>query len=184
MEVLKVKLKKKRFALLVALLLGLSSIANDRARPQPKPSNWSVIAFPHGQPVEVGLITVNGKTLRALWRSTGQDPGTCGKCDVPSPKATIRSASGASNIELSLVSLPKEVTVYLYVVDVSGSVRNSWELKTNDQGGGRWLHLQTSTDTFMLALSVANKLTDVETDKNVIMISTVPDGFAKVPRRQ
>ena len=174
---------KKRFALLVALLLGFTSIASDRAQAQQN-SKWSVIAFPHGQPVEVGFFTVNRKTLRALWSSNGQDPGSCTNCDLPSPHARITSGSDASRIELSLFSLPTNVKVYLYVVDVSGSVKDSWELKTNGEGGGRWSSLKTSTDTFMLALSVANKLPDVETDRNVFMISMVPPGFAVVPRNR
>ncbi|HKR60155.1 MAG TPA: hypothetical protein VJS64_10515, partial [Pyrinomonadaceae bacterium] len=95
--------------------------------------------------------------------------------------AKITREGTSTSIKVSMYRLPRNKTYYLYVIDPSGTPVQIFKLNRSGYETSTW-NRSTEPGTFMLALSMSDRLTDIETDKNVFMTSETPDGFSIVPK--
>jgi len=180
--------------MVLAFVMTLPSIAFAR-RLQGRNSRWTVIEFPQGQQVDIGFKVVNAAIVKGFPRETWSAPAS--RSDEPeeinsSPErsdsfpefaagAKISRSATTTTIRFSLYRLPRNSTYYLYVIGPFGVVK-VFTLNRSNYETSVWKSLQTDADTFMLALSISGTLTDIETDKNVFMISQPPQGFRIAPK--
>jgi len=178
----------KQLTVAVVLVFVMTLLGIDFARSplQKKKSRWTGIEFPQGQPVNLNFKIVGDFPRESPRPPQGDEPdiGTeKGDGVTPTASARITRVGASTKIEFSVRSFPKNAMYYLYVVDSSGSVINRWRFKTTASGNATLPQgLTTDAGTFMLALSAAYKLTDIETDTRVLMISLAPSGFPIAPK--
>src|SRR5690349_2775288 len=189
MEVLIMRLK--RLSAVITILIFLLVATVGIARTQRKESRWTVVQFPPGRTIDVDFRVVNFQILRSFPRSTApvgtaedaEPETTSASADSPGLKALARVTRGDTNtsIEFRLSRFPQNAVYHLYAIDPFGGLYTVWKLTTSDSETTIW-HLDTGTDSFMLALSTADTLKDVETDTHVFMISSIPNGVVIVDK--
>jgi hypothetical protein len=164
-------LKYLRFAFAAILSLGLlgSAFAQDVTVTkktevvQNADGTYSVIEYPVGKEVRIDLTPVTTVT-----GSTGF--------------ARVMRASDGTKVWVDLNGVPTTTTnMYAYAVDPSGTPTLLGLITV--EGGMAKAEFMTPMNQFMLVLSPTEGLTAIDTATPVFYRSSVPSGFAVVPRR-
>jgi hypothetical protein len=164
-------LKYLRFAFAAILSLGLlgSAFAQDVTVTkktevvQNADGTYSVIEYPVGKEVRIDLTPVTTVT-----GSTGF--------------ARVMRASDGTKVWVDLNGVPTTTTnMYAYAVDPSGTPTLLGPITV--EGGMAKAEFMTPMNQFMLVLSPTEGLTAIDTATPVFYRSSVPSGFAVVPRR-
>ena len=154
---------KLGFAMVLALGLSITAFAQDTKTTvvQNADGSYSVIEYPVGKEVTINLTpTVTG--------STGV--------------ARVMRAADGTKVWVDLSGVPASTTsMYAYAVDPTGTPTLLGPVTINN--GVAKAEFSTPLNQFMLVLSPTEGLTGLDQTTPVFYRSTVPSGFAVVPRR-
>ena len=160
-------LKKFRLGIALLMIVGLMTAAFGQDTKttvvQNADGSWSVIEYPVGKEVTINLSPVTTVT-----GSTGV--------------ARVMRAADGTKVWVDLSNVPATTsTMYAYAVDPAGMPTLLGPITV--QGGIAKAEFSTPMNQFMLVLSPTEGLTAIDTATPVFYRSTVPTGFAVVPRR-
>jgi len=169
-------------------------------------SNWSAVTYPQDKTVAVRFkvplpifdcftcavagITPGADPWRNATASTGAstftkvaatDSYAPATLELPTGAAKVTHRSNSTLIEFSVIRLPSSHTYFLYSVEPSGKVFKLGRVQINSTTQGS-LRVNIDIATFMLVLSISDKLYDLDKDPNIILVSLAPEGFHIVPK--
>jgi hypothetical protein len=156
---------KLGFAMVLAIGLSMSALGQDTKKQvvQNPDGSWSVIEYPVGKEVTINLTPVTTVT-----GSTGV--------------ARVMRAADGTKVWVDLSGVPATTTsMYAYAVDPSG-VPTLLGPVTIENGVAK-AEFTTPMNQFMLVLSPNEGLTGLDATTPVFYRSTIPTGYAVVPRR-
>jgi hypothetical protein len=156
---------KLGFAMVMAVALSMTALAQDTKTQvvQNPDGSWSVIEYPVGKEVTINLTPVTTVT-----GSTGV--------------ARVMRAADGTKVWVDLSGVPATTTsMYAYAVDPAGIPTLLGPLTI--ENGVAKAEFSTPMNQFMLVLSPNEGLTGIDTTTPVFYRSTVPSGYAVVPRR-
>ena len=170
-------MKKHAFAVLTAVILGLSTaVAAWAQTPTPKtqtptPKTTTVVQNPDGTYTVVEIPT--GKEIQVTLDPTNPTAGT--------GMATVLRDDKGTSIKLHLAGLPSTATAMtLYAVDETGAVTALGPIVISNGEGT--LVTTTPLTKFMLIASPEASLTTYDNTTPIFFRSAVPTGLAVIPR--